>query len=46
MVLGQTKLFQGSTRSDLNLGGNDIDTGDFLSDCVLDLAMDSLAMAP
>jgi hypothetical protein len=40
VVLGQTKLFEGSTSSNLDLCGDDIDTGDFLGDGVLDLTMD------
>jgi hypothetical protein len=36
-ILSKTKLVQCGTSSDLNLSGNDIDTGDLLSDCVLDL---------
>lgn len=36
-VLGQTKLLEGGTGGDLDLSGNDIDTGDFFGDGVLDL---------
>jgi hypothetical protein len=40
VVLGQTELLKGSTRSNLDLCSDDIDTGDFLGDGVLDLTMD------
>jgi len=46
MVLGQTELFEGCTSSDLDLGGYNIDTSDFLGNGVLDLAINSLATAP
>lgn len=39
VILGQTKLFQGSTGSDLNLCSYNIDTCDFFCDGVLDLAI-------
>lgn len=38
VVLGQAKLLEGSARGNLDLSGNNIDAGDFLGDCVLDLA--------
>ena len=36
-VLGKTKLVQSGTSSDLNLSSNDVDSGDLLSDSVLNL---------
>ncbi|KAI6766709.1 hypothetical protein HG531_011931 [Fusarium graminearum] len=36
-ILSKTELVQSSTSSNLNLGGNDIDSGNLLSDRVLDL---------
>jgi hypothetical protein len=36
-ILGETKLWQGGASSNLDLGGNDINAGDLLSDSVLDL---------
>ena len=35
MVLGQTELLKGCTSGNLDLRRNNIDTGDFLGDCVL-----------
>ena len=35
VVLGQTELLEGSTSSNLDLGRHNIDTSDFLGDCVL-----------
>lgn len=46
MVLGETELFKRRAGGDLDLSSNDIDTSDFLSDGVLDLAVDSLAKTP
>jgi hypothetical protein len=37
VVLSETELFQGSTRSDLNLRSDDVDAGDLLGDGVLHL---------
>jgi hypothetical protein len=37
MLLGKTELFEGDTSSNLDLGSNDIDTGNFLGNGVLDL---------
>lgn len=37
VVLGKTKLFEGDTCGNLDLGSNDIDTGDLFGDGVLDL---------
>jgi hypothetical protein len=36
-ILGKTKLLQGCSGSDLDLGGNDVDARDLLGDGVLDL---------
>lgn len=36
-VLSQSKLLECGASGNLDLGGNDIDTGDLLGDCVLDL---------
>jgi len=38
-VLGKTKLCKGRTSCDLDLGCDDIDAGNFLGNCVLDLAI-------
>jgi len=37
VLLGQTELSKGDTGSDLDLGGDNVDTGDLLCDSVLDL---------
>jgi hypothetical protein len=38
-ILGKAKLCEGRTSCDLDLGCDDINTGDFLGDGVLDLAV-------
>ena len=39
MVLSQAELLEGGASGDLDLGGDDVDAGDFLGDGVLDLAV-------
>jgi hypothetical protein len=43
VVLGKTELLERGASSDLDLGGDDIDAGDFFGDGVLDLAAILLA---
>ena len=39
VVLSQAELLEGGASGDLDLGGDDVDAGDFLGDGVLDLAV-------
>jgi hypothetical protein len=45
VILSQTELLEGGAGGNLDLGGDDVDAGDFFSDSVLDLAVILLAIA-
>jgi hypothetical protein len=44
-ILSQAELLERSARSDLNLGRNNINAGDLLRDCMLDLAVAVLVVS-